>query len=544
MPPCNRVIQVGLNSSKANQSKTGNEIYIVKLYSSINTNYDKDNNVCSIDAVYRKQSLSQTVKCTDLLTTSFGAEVKIESTNVVAATVTTPEHCDVRDTIWPEAKFALKLPKNWNQRFIMVGNGGTAGTISLAAMEPGLRRGFAVVSTDTGHDAAKEPGASFAYPGPNNPNAKRKLIDFAYQAVHETAVLAKQIIRAHYGAAPRYSYWQGCSTGGRQGLMEAQRYPEDFDGLVVGAPVLNHTFQNMRHIWNARAVSGPGAIASNKLPTLANAVYKKCDGIDGLEDGLIDDPRRCKFDPAIDLPGCPANEDNPNCFTPAQIESLRKIYGGVRNSVKLLFSGQPVGAEVLAQNRSGWDALISGASLNLPLTYMRYAFFDPPPGPTWDYKLFNFDTDPQRMAGYAAIGNATNPDLRKLKQRGGRIIHYHGWADTGPTAFMSADYYESVLAKMGEKATKEFYRLFLIPGMFHCRGGVGCDTVDWLTAIVDWVEKGKAPGSLLGAHVEGSVTRRTRPLCSYPQVARYKGTGSIDAAENFICVKPDNAEKK
>ena len=494
-------------------------------------------------------SYAQTVKCTDLLGKSFGPEVKIESANVVATTATIPEHCDVRGTIWPEAKFALKLPKDWNHRFLMVGNGGTAGTISFAAMEPGLRRSFAVVSTDTGHDAAKEPGASFAYPGPNNPNAKRKLIDFAYQAVHETAVLAKEIIKTHYGTAPRYSYWQGCSTGGRQGMIEAQRFPEDFDGLIIGAPVLNHTGTVMRHVWNAQATAtGSGAIAGNKLPTLANAVYKKCDGIDGLEDGLIDDPRRCGFDPAVDLPKCPAETDSPGCFTAAQIESLKKIYGGVRNSAgKLLFPGQPLGAEVLAQGRSGWDGFITGASsvsLALAQSNMRFAFFDPPPGPTWDYTMFNFDTDPPKLAGYAAIGNATNPDLRKLKQRGGKIIHYHGWADQMSDAFMSVDYYDSALAKMGEKATKEFYRLFLIPGMFHCRGGIGCDTVDWLTAIVDWMEKGKAPDQLPGSQVEGGMTKRTRPHCPYPQVAKYKGAGSIDAAENFTCVGPDKAGKK
>ncbi len=492
---------------------------------------------------------SLTVKCTDLPTKSFGAEVKIESANVVAATAMTPEYCDVRGTIWPEAKFALKLPKDWNQRFLMVGNGGTAGTISFAAMEPGLRRVFAVVSTDTGHDAAKEPGASFAYPGPNNPNAKRKLIDYAYQAVHETAVLAKQIIKEHYGATPRYSYWQGCSTGGRQGLMEAQRFPEDFDGLIIGAPVINHTGTVMRHVWNAQATaSGPGAIASNKLPTLANAVYKKCDGIDGLEDGLIDDPRRCDFDPDADLPKCPAATDSPDCFTAAQVESLKKIYGGVRNSAgKLLFPGQPLGAEVLAQGRSGWDGFITGessASLALAQTNLRFAFFDSPPGPTWDYKMFNFDTDPPKLAGYAALSNAMNPDLHKLKQRSGKIIHYHGWADQMATALMSVGYYDSVLAKMGEKATKDFYRFYLIPGMFHCRGGVGCDTVDWLTAMVDWVEKGKAPERLLGAHVEGGVRKRTRPLCPYPQVARYKDAGSIEVAESFICVGPDDAERK
>jgi Tannase and feruloyl esterase len=484
---------------------------------------------------------AQTVKCTDLLTKSFGAEVKLESATVVAATATTPEHCDVRGTIWPEAKFALKLPKEWNQRFIMVGNGGHAGTISFAAMEPGLRRGFAAVSTDTGHDAAKEPGASYAYPGPNNPNAERKRLDFAYLAVHETAVLAKQIIKTHYGAAPRYSYWQGCSTGGRQGLMEAQRYPEDFDGLVVGAPVINNTGTIMRHIWNAQVLTGAGAITRNKLPLLANAVYQKCDSLDGLADDLIDDPRKCKFDPTVDLPKCPADTDGPNCFTAAQMEALKKIYGGVRNSAgKLLFPGQPLGAEVLAQGRSGWDAM-DGVPSELALTYMRYAFFNPPPGPTWDYKMFNFDTDPPKLAGYAAIGNATNPDLHKLKQQGGKIIHYQGWADPSLTAFMSVDYYDSVLAKMGEKATKEFYRLFLIPGMFHCRGGVGCDTVDWLTAIVDWVEKGKAPARLLGAQMEGTLTKRTRPLCPYPQVARYKGTGSVDDAGNFNCVQPSTA---
>lgn len=490
----------------------------------------------------------QITKCTNLATTSFGSEVKMESATVVAATATTPEHCDVQGTIWPEAKFALKLPADWNHRFVMVGNGGLAGTISLGAMEPGLRRGFATASTDTGHDAAKEPGALFAYPGPKNPNAARKVTDFAYQAVHETAVLAKKIIAAYYGEAPRYSYWVGCSTGGRQGLMEAQRFPEDFNGLVIGAPVLNSTGTTMRHIWNAQAaLAGPGSIPADKLPLLADTVYKKCDRIDGLEDGLIDDPRKCRFDPAIDLPKCPAATDNPNCFTAAQVESLKKIYGGVKNSAgKALFPGQPPGAEAIVQGRSGWEGTIVGArdglgssgGLTLAQSYLRFMVFDPPPGPTWDYRTFNFDTDPPRMAGYAAKANATNPDLRTLKQRGGKIIHYHGWADPMLTALMSVDYYDSVLAKMGEKDTKAFYRFFLIPGMFHCRGGPGCGSVDWLSPIVDWVEKGKAPDKLIGSHVEEGVTKRTRPLCPYPEVAKYRGAGSIDAAEDFICAPP------
>jgi hypothetical protein len=503
--------------------------------------------VCII-ALSKLAFADPTVKCTDLSTTPFGTEVKIESATLVAAAAAMPEHCDVRGTIWPEAKFAVKLPAAWNHRFEMVGNGGTAGTISLASMDPGLRKGFATASTDTGHDAAKEPLASFAYPSATNPNAKRKGIDFGYQAVHETALLAKQIIKGYYGEAPRYSYWVGCSTGGRQGLMEAQRFPEDFDGLVVGAPVLNGTGNNMRLIWNAQAQTGPGDIANEKLPLLADAVYKKCDSVDGLEDGLIDDPRRCAFDPARDLPKCAADTDGPACFTGAQIEALKKIYDGVRNSKgKLIFPGQPLGAEVLAPTgptgevRSGWQGVLAGsshASLARAESYMRFLFIDPAPGPTWNFKMYDFDTDPPKMAAPAAIVDAANPDLRLLKQRGGKILQYHGWADPLITPLISVNYYEAALEKMGNKETKEFYRLFMVPGMFHCAGGVGCGTVDWVTPLVDWVEKGTAPAKLIGARVVAGETKRTRPLCPYPEVARYKGAGSIDAAENFTCQAP------
>jgi feruloyl esterase len=495
------------------------------------------------------------VKCRDLPATAFGSEVKIDSAAIVTATATTLEHCEVRGTIWPEAKFAVQLPTQWNRRFLMAGNGGTGGTIGLTgtatdyggveALEPALRKGFATASTDTGHDAAKEPLYSFAYPGPNNPNAERKLVDYAYQAVHETAVLAKKIMKTYYGEQPRYSYWIGCSGGGRQGLMEAQRFPADFDGLIVGAPALNLTGTQMRHFWNARtALAGPGAISVAKLPLLANAVYQKCDRIDGLEDGLIDDPRKCMFDPAHDLPKCAANNDGPNCFTGPQIESLNRIYGGVRNSAgKLLFPGQPPGAEVLtprgpqAEPRSGWEGTIvlSKFLIERAEDSMR-VLLTPPPRGECNYQMFNFDTDPPRMARVAALVNATKQDLRPLKQCGGKIIHYHGWADPQLTPLMSVEYYESVLKAIGEKETMQFYRLFMIPGLGHCVGGIGCGTVDWLTPIVDWVEQRAAPEKLIGARVVGGVTKRTRPLCPYPQVAKYTGIGSVDAGENFTCV--------
>ena len=475
------------------------------------------------------------MNCDALAAKSFGDEVKIHSATLVAAKPNLAEHCDVRGVIWPEAQFAIRLPTEWNDRFQMVGNGGTAGVISLGAMDAAVRKGFAAASTDTGHDAAKEPLATFAYVTAENPNGKRKLQDFAYRAVHETAVLAKQIIKAYYGTAPRYSYWVGCSTGGRQGMQEAQRYPEDFDGLVIGAPGLYLTGNVTRRIWVGQSQAGDGAIVPEKLPLLAKLVYEKCDAIDGLKDGIIDDPRRCDFKPVRDLPKC-SGPDAADCFTIAQIEALGKIYGGPRDSKgKQLFPGEPVGSE------SVWsDNLVGPIKTVLPRSesQMKLAILDPPPGPTWSYTMFNFDTDPPRTLKAAAELNPRNPDLAPLKKRGGKIVQYSGWADQQVNPFPGIEYYQTVSKRMGEAATRDFYRLFMVPGMFHCNGGPGCSSVDWLTAVMDWVEKGKAPEQLIGAHVEGGKTTRTRPVCPYPQVARYKGTGSIDEDANFACVAP------
>jgi pimeloyl-ACP methyl ester carboxylesterase len=467
-------------------------------------------------------------KCEELASMSFGADVKIESAKLVAAAANLPEHCDVRGVIWPEAKFAIKLPVNWNNRFQMVGNGGWAGTISIAAVDTAVRLGYAATSTDTGHDAQKEPGAIFAYPSPNNPNAARKLIDHGYLAVHETALLAKKMIRAYYGSDPQYSYWVGCSTGGRQGLMEAQRYPEDFDGYVVGAPVLNLTGLQTKSVYNYQfAGSGPGQIKADKAQTLSKVFLEKCDAVDGVKDGLVENPLKCGFDPAKDLQKCAAGPDSPACFTDAQIESLQKIYDGVRDSKgRRLFPGMPPGGDGAAAN-----------GFNLGETFMKFMAFHPPAGPDWDYRTLNIDTDPARMAATSLAVDATIPDLTAVKMRGGKILHYHGWSDPGVSPKMSIEYHDAAMKAMGAKDTGEFYRLFLVPGMGHCQGGPGCGNVDWLTPVVQWVEKGIAPTMLIGAHVERGQTTRTRPLCMYPNEARYKGSGSIDAAENFTCTE-------
>ena len=473
--------------------------------------------------------------CDALSAHAFGKDVKIHSATAVAANDKLPEHCDVRGVIWPEARFAIKLPATWNGRFQMVGNGGTAGVISMGAVDAALRKGFAAASTDTGHDADKEAFASFAYVTPENPNGRRKLIDFAYLSVHETAVLAKQVIQAFYGKAPRYSYWVGCSTGGRQGMQEAQRYPEDFDGLVIGAPGMFLTGNVMRRIWVGQGQRGESALPVSKLPLLNKLVYEKCDAGDGLADGMIDDPRRCQFDAGRDLPKC-NGADTAECFTAAQIAGISKIHGGVRNSQgNMLFPGEPVGSEaVWAENLVGESKVV----LPRAESQMKFYALDPAPGPSWSYTMFDFDKDPPRLAKAAKDVNPLNHNLTPLKKRGGKILQYSGWADQQVNPLPGIQYYETVSKRLGDAATRDFYRLFMVPGMYHCSGGPGCSTVDWLGALMEWVEKGVAPVELTGAHVEKGVTTKTRPLCPYPQVARYKGSGSVDEAASFRCAAP------
>jgi feruloyl esterase len=464
----------------------------------------------------------------------------ILTAKIVPATDKIPEHCDVRGLILPEVRFAVKLPTKWNGRFYMVGNGGYAGRIRHERMVPGLMQGYATASTDTGHDGKLEPLGTFA-----NRN-KQKEIDYSFRAIHLTAVTAKEIIEAYYDEDIEYSYFVGCSTGGRQALMEAQRFPEDFDGIVAGAPVLDFTNIQMWGIWNAQALlSGP--VALEKLPILAKAVYANCDGEDGLMDGLIEDPRDCTFDPAKDLPICAGDVDGADCFTKAQTTALKKVYEGVKNSKgELIFPGQPPGAEVFSEAppylgggmKSGWHGwLIGSPSMQLLFghSFMKFMAFEKDDR-EYDWKAFNFDTDPPKMAYMSSILDAKDPDLSIFKAHGGKLIQYHGWADTALTPLMTTDYYENVLNLMGAQ-TNDFYRLYMVPGMAHCSGGVGCGDVDWFAPLVNWVENGIAPEELIGAHKTAGKVDRTRPLCTYPEKAKYKGTGDINDASNFICVE-------
>jgi|RhiMethySRZTD1v2_1073278.scaffolds.fasta_scaffold08911_5 tannase/feruloyl esterase len=431
----------------------------------------------------------------------------------VAATLTPSRDSDIKIEVW--------LPTSgWNGKFQAVGNGGWAGTISYSAMADAIRSGYASASTDTGHVGGR---GTFALDHPE------KLIDFAWRSEHEMTLRAKQIINAFYGSAPKLSYWNGCSTGGRQGLKEAQMFPDDYDGIIAGAPA-NRTAISL---WIAHAVLKDPAsyIPPNKYPLIHQAAVAACDAHDGLKDGLLSDPTTCKFDPKVLL--C-KESDGPSCLTAPQVEAAKKIYSPAINprTGKELFASLVPGTEL------GWgvQALGPEPSANIYDQYRYVVFKDP----NWDWKTFNFDTDVERGdRPENLIMNATNPDMKAFFARGGKLLLYHGWSDPNVPAVNTIKYYTSVVQTMGGAAkASNSVRLFLAPGMGHCGGGEGPNTFDKVAPLERWVEHGEAPSSLRASHADEGKIDRTRPLCPYPQMAAYKGAGSIDDAANFVCRAP------
>ncbi len=343
-----------------------------------------------------------------------GYEFSVETAALVPASGDLPEYCHVTGQILPEVRFELSLPASWNSRFYMFGNGGYAGeTLStqgrVNTRNTALKARFAVAQTNTGHDAANEPFGTFAV-------NRQKLLDYAFRAVHVTAETSKKIIREYYGAAPARSYFDGCSTGGRQGLISAQRFPDDFDGIVVGAPVLNFTGTMTNYVSMVRALEA-APIPLEKLKIIAERVYAKCDGADGLVDGLIDDPRRCDFDPAKELPVCVNDVDGKDCFTAAQVRALNVVYRGAESGGKRIFWGQPVGAEIGAPAQSVWaNWIISPSptgrtiSYNFAESFFRYLAF-PKPDPNYDFKSFNLETDLPRLQAISDVLDAAGRSL-------------------------------------------------------------------------------------------------------------------------------------
>jgi hypothetical protein len=474
-------------------------------------------------------------------------EIAQIAATAIAADDKAPAHCRVAGLLSPEIAFEVSLPAKWNGRFYMIGNGGHAGEAlddpgRVAQRNAALQIGFAFAQTNTGHDARKEPGGSFVMSNP------QKAIDYAWRAVHLTATTAKEITKDYYAKPVSRAYWNSCSNGGRQGLIEAERFPEDFDGIVANAPWVDQTGFTIGAMWNQKALS-EAPVTPAKLTLVAEKVMAKCDAIDGLKDGLIDDPRKCAFDPARDVPACSAGTDGADCLTAAQAAAIAKVYSGPVSNGKPFYPGYMPGSEAVMPALfgggvgSGWLNVIvpakpgdKPADFNLAEGTMRY-LVPKPPKPDYDYMTFDFDHDIHQLDDWSKQADAKNPDLSKFRKRGGKLLMTYGWADSILQPMAGVNYYEQATSKNGAD-TPEFFRLFMVPGMAHCAGGIGPDRHDPVTAMVDWVEKGHAPASMVASRVVNNQVVRTRPLCAYPQVARYSGQGSIDDAASFRCVAP------
>ena len=438
-----------------------------------------------------------------------------------AAPVMLPAHCRVAATLKPSAdseiKMELYLPiENWNGKFQMLGNGGWAGSIQgIAGMQAALREGYATSATDTGHEGAN---GMFALGHPE------KITDFAYRAVHETVLKSKMLITAFYGRGPKYSYWNGCSTGGRQALIEVTRFPDDFDGVLAGAPANPHIYLHTAGVERSiELMKNPqGALSQAKVETLHKAILAQCDALDGVKDGIIGDPHKCKFDPASLL--CKGG-DSDNCLTQAQVDTVKIEFSDVKTSKgEIVWTGYEPGAElqvnalktIPAQPGGGWDSvrILGHQDAN------------------YDWHSFNLDSD-LALADKSAIDTHIT-DLTPFKKHGGKLLLYHGWADPGIPPGNTVNFYNKVLAKMGGKQD-DWMRLFMIPGMLHCSGGPGTDQFNKMAILERWREEKQAPDQILASHVTNGQVDMTRPLCPFPQVAVYKGVGSTNDAANFSC---------
>ena len=445
---------------------------------------------------------------------------------------------DIRIEIWMPAA-------GWNGKLQGTANGGFAGTISYTSLAGALSHEYAVTGTDTGHSGAMV-DATWALGHPE------KVVDFGHRGIHEMTRVAKEVTHAFYGRAPQRSYFAGCSDGGREALMEAQRYPADYDGILAGAPANNWTPLLTTAVWDTQALTLDPAsfIPPAKISTIAAAVNAACDELDGVKDGILNDPRQCKFDPATIQ--CKAGEDDDKCLTAAQAAALKKIYAGPHDSQgHEVFPGFLPGAE---DGEDGWGPWITGpAPLKGLVAMFGIGFYSNMvyDKHDLDYKTFTLEAGLKAADERTASAlNATDADLGPFKARGGKLIMYHGWDDPAISALNTVHYYESVRAKMGAPEMDSFVRLYMVPGMQHCGGGPGADSFgasysgspdaqhSVRAALEEWVEKGAAPGTIIASKYVGEDhqhPKMTRPLCPYPLAAKYKGSGDTNDAASFVC---------
>jgi len=501
--------------------------------------------------------------CGDLVRLKIPDVTVTSATNVAAGQFTppgsstalqTPEFCRVVGVARPTSdsviNFEVWIPPaaQWNHNFLGVGNGGYLGSIRFRELASGLRRGSATASTDTGH---KGEDLKFAAGHPE------KIVDWGYRAIHIMTESAKLIIRDYFGLNPKHSYFNGCSTGGEQALSEAQRFPSDYDGVAAGDPGNDRVHLNVGFLWAFAAThdtNGNTILPTSKLALINKTAVAACDGLDGIKDGIISEPQACHFDPGVLL--CKA-EENDQCLTSAQVDAVKKVYAGPRNprTGEQIIAGYSPGSEGSLDDEfeGGWKTYVTDPKEPMRLDFWKYWVFH---DALWDWRTFDYDRDVARADTELAAVNASNPDLSAFKARGGKILMYSGWADPVGPPMDAVNYYQRVEKVMGgREKTESFLRLFMAPGMGHCGGGPGpgisggprsADSSqvpidpehDVLSALMQWVEKGSGPKYIIAAHLTNDTIVRTRPICPYPKVARWNGTGSSDDAKNFTCVEP------
>lgn len=471
-------------------------------------------------------------------------------TNIFTAAplqVTTPM-CRVVGVIKPTDKssinFELWMPPasaNWNGKFVGNAVGGSAGTILYASLIDPLKRGYAVMGHDNGHTSTGPFEQSWAFDTATNAVKMDPVIDFGYRAQHVVTVVTKELTRVFYGSALSHSYYNGCSQGGHHGLMEVQRYPDDYDGAVAGAHggdwlgmMSSEAYAGVAVLKNNRA----GGLTTSQLTAFHGAVVAACDANDGLVDGQIGDPRQCNFDPAVLQCGA-AGADPATCLSAAQVQASKAIYAGPRRTG----SGETVSPGYAVGSEGNWATTWNSTTSLQSGSYYDFFRLILKQSPSFDILNLNWDTDIDAgRAQFGPIYDANDSDLTAFKTNKGKLIMYHGWADPLITPYLSVNYWNRLQGTMGEASVKDFARLFMVPDMGHCGGGpIGA--TDWLTPLEKWVEKGIAPdatspdSTITGSGTVAGATR-TRPLCPYPTVAKYKGSGGINAAANFACAAP------
>ncbi|BCY12948.1 feruloyl esterase [Actinoplanes sp. L3-i22] len=461
------------------------------------------------------------------------APVTIKSATVTSANAPAP-YCAVTGTIAPADTFVMRLPVNgWTQRYLQTGCGGLCGSANIgytqaASCEPVADGTIASATTDMGHQGLND--GSWAA---DNPQA---LIDFAYRGVHVTSQVAQELIKRFYGRSAAYSYFDGCSDGGREALMEAQRYPDDFDGIAAGAPASNIVVQNTyHHAWNVLAnqdANGNYLLLADKLPLIHSAVLHQCDSLDGVVDGVLDDPRNCRFDPRTLV--C---ADTANCLTAAQAAVVERLHDGATDG-----HGRRLEQEISHEwgSELDWTLFVPAKqgdvtfSENIALSFLRYLAYRNVANPSYQLTDLEFTMASFRKTVQTSdYLSATDPDLSRFRRGGGKLLLWHGWSDQHISPQATLNYWDAMRRTMGSRAVDGFAKLYLLPGMAHCGGGLGPNSFDVLTPVMNWVESGTAPGRIVA-----SMTGRTRPVFPYPQVARYDGTGSTDDQANFVAVTP------